>query len=311
MKHVAQADGASGAAPPRSLTGSCGLLSWWPGRTPRSPPIRGSSCCPTAKAIGASSIPLRRKAHAAELAARGIRTITIGIGADYQADQLTALSTGGEGAFHDASEPGEINEIVIGELGALATATVQRLSLSLEVSGMAEWTLLGGHAEQSGARGPVHFDRIGAGQTVRIVVLGRNAFLRQTRNHAHDEEQHDNYESGCVLGFHGVNWVTVHFTNSWLNWLVSAAFPRRAPRSLRTARRNADSVTAKKVRSRRILFKPGSCEQCSGIVSDESREMGRKSRSATSHTSRRRPESPANHQRRAGDAGDGAHSRDA
>ena len=62
-----------------------------------------------------------------------------------------------------------------------------------------------------------------------------------------------------------------------------------------------DSVTAKKVRSRRILFKSGSCEQYSGIVSDERREMGRKSRSATSHTSRRRPGSPANHQRRAGD----------
>ena len=62
-----------------------------------------------------------------------------------------------------------------------------------------------------------------------------------------------------------------------------------------------DSVTAKKVRSRRILFKSGSCEQYSGIVSDEKREMGRKSRSATSHTSLRRPGSPANHQRRAGD----------
>ena len=117
--------------------------------------------------------PASMKAHAAELAARGIRTITIGIGADYQADQLTALSTGGEGAFHHASEPGEISEIVLGELGALATATVQRLSLSLEVSGMAEWTLLGGHAEQSGTRGTVHFDRIGAGQSVRVVVLGR------------------------------------------------------------------------------------------------------------------------------------------
>ena len=37
-----------------------------------------------------------------------------------------------------------------------------------------------------------------------------------------------------------------------------------------------DSITAKKVRSRRILFKSGSCEQYSGIVSDEKREMGRK-----------------------------------
>jgi hypothetical protein len=117
--------------------------------------------------------PALMKAHAAELAARGIRTITIGIGADYQAQQLTALSTGGDGAFHHAAEPGEISEIVLGELKALGTATVNRLSLSLEVSGMAEWTLLGGHAEQSGTRGTVRFDRIGAGQSVRVVVLGR------------------------------------------------------------------------------------------------------------------------------------------
>ena len=117
--------------------------------------------------------PASMKAHAAELAARGICAITIGIGDDYQADQLTALSTGGDGAFHHASEPGEISEIVLGELQALATATVHRLSLSLEVSGMAEWTLLGGHSEQSGTRGTVRFDRILAGHTAPVVVLGR------------------------------------------------------------------------------------------------------------------------------------------
>ena len=74
------------------------------------------------------------------------------------------------------------------------------------------------------------------------------------------------------------------------------------------ARRNVRQRNGEEGPLRRILFKSGSCEQYSGIVSDESREMGRKSRSATSHTSRRRPGSPANHQRRAGDAGDGAHS---
>ena len=35
-----------------------------------------------------------------------------------------------------------------------------------------------------------------------------------------------------------------------------------------------DSITAKKVRSRRILFKSGSCEQYSGIVSDEKKGDG-------------------------------------
>ena len=55
-------------------------------------------------------MPMRR--HASGLAERGIRTITVGIGSDYQADQLTALAEGGQGEFHHASQPDEIVEIV-------------------------------------------------------------------------------------------------------------------------------------------------------------------------------------------------------
>ena len=71
-------------------------------------------------------------------------------------------------------------------------------------------------------------------------------------------------------------------------------------RSLRTARRNArqrngeEGPLADPLQIRLL-------QQYSGIVSNGKREMGRKSRSATSHTSRRRPGSLANHQRRAGD----------
>jgi Ca-activated chloride channel family protein len=59
--------------------------------------------------------PASMRVHAASLADRGIRTITVGIGEDYEAAQLTALSDGGAGEFHHASNPGEIVEIVLGE----------------------------------------------------------------------------------------------------------------------------------------------------------------------------------------------------
>ncbi len=116
--------------------------------------------------------PAQMKARAAALAERGIRTITIGIGESYQAAQLTALSNGGDGEFHHASNPAEICEIVLGELKALRTATVRDLSLSLTVHGMTRWLLLGGHAEQDGTHGATRFDRVDAERTVRVVVLG-------------------------------------------------------------------------------------------------------------------------------------------
>jgi len=117
--------------------------------------------------------PAQMQMHAAELAARGIRTIAIGVGADYRAEQLTALSKGGDGEFHHASVPSEISEIVLGELRALRTATVQSLELALTVHGMQDWLVLGGHVQQRGSQGTVRFDRIDAERTVRVVILGR------------------------------------------------------------------------------------------------------------------------------------------
>ena len=49
--------------------------------------------------------PAAMRVHAAALADRGIRTITVGIGDDYQAAQLTALSDGGAGEFHLGPSP--------------------------------------------------------------------------------------------------------------------------------------------------------------------------------------------------------------
>ena len=117
-----------------------------------------------AKAIGASSIPASMKGACSRTGRSRDPHYYHRIGADYQADQLTALSTGGKGAFHHASEPGEISEIVIGEPGGVGHGHSAKTLVVAGSSGMAEWTLLGGHAEQSGARGTVHFDRIARGK---------------------------------------------------------------------------------------------------------------------------------------------------
>lgn len=114
--------------------------------------------------------PVGMRAHAASLADCGIRTTTIGIGEDYEAAQLTALSSGGGGAFHHATNPGEIVEIVLGELRSLRTATVRDLCVSLNAHA-ARWRLLGGEQHQRGSTRNVRFDRVNGGRTIRAVAL--------------------------------------------------------------------------------------------------------------------------------------------
>jgi hypothetical protein len=97
--------------------------------------------------------------QAATIAEDGIRTITVGIGADYEAAQLTALADGGGGEFHHATNPGEIVEIVLGELRAMRVIATRDLRLRLTVRGARRWPLLGGDARQQGDRGRARFDR--------------------------------------------------------------------------------------------------------------------------------------------------------
>ena len=116
-------------------------------------------------------MPMRR--HASGLAERGIRTITVGIGSDYQADQLTALAEGGQGEFHHASQPDEIVEIVLGELRALRTIGARDLRIHVDPERTSRWLLVGGDARRHGARIESRFDRVGTGREVRAVVLFR------------------------------------------------------------------------------------------------------------------------------------------
>jgi hypothetical protein len=87
---------------------------------------------------GITDPPTMRR-QAAAIAEDGIRTITVGIGADYEAAQLTALADGGGGEFHHATNPGEIVEIVLGELRAMRMIAARDLELRLTVRGARRW----------------------------------------------------------------------------------------------------------------------------------------------------------------------------
>jgi Mg-chelatase subunit ChlD len=114
--------------------------------------------------------PAAMRVHAASLADRGIRTITVGIGDDYEAAQLTALAEGGAGEFHHATNPNEIVEIVLAELKALRVTSVRDLHITIGAHSP-RWRLLGGEQYQHGDRRDVRFDRIAGGRTVRAVAL--------------------------------------------------------------------------------------------------------------------------------------------
>lgn len=115
--------------------------------------------------------PVAMRAHAAGLAERGIRAITVGIGADYRADQLTALADGGSGEFHHATQPDEIVEIVLGEIGALRHTTARGLCLRTGIREVSRFLLLGGDVRPYGGATETRFDRIAAGRVARALLL--------------------------------------------------------------------------------------------------------------------------------------------
>ncbi len=150
------------------------------------------NCGPTAPEV--------LSAHARRLAAAGICTIAIGIGADYLATQLGALAEGGQGALHHASLPEEISEIVLGELGGLQSLAVTDLAVSGSVAGARVVRYLGGAAlsETDTTNGiAARFHRVLAGRTVRAYTLlrpvapdSRIAFAARWRDEAGRPQEH-------------------------------------------------------------------------------------------------------------------------
>jgi len=75
--------------------------------------------------------PIVLQHHADQLRQRGIFTSCVGIGNDYNSTQLQALADFGAGRLHDAEHPGEIIEVVLGELRELQETAVEDISVML------------------------------------------------------------------------------------------------------------------------------------------------------------------------------------
>ena len=90
----------------------------------------------------------------AEIARRsgagGIPTTCIGVGNDYSTVQLGAIAENSGGRFHDAEEPQEILEVMLGELVELGSIALENAVLELELPegfrAVPIWTSAGEHA---------------------------------------------------------------------------------------------------------------------------------------------------------------------
>ena len=75
--------------------------------------------------------PATLRAHADEMASRGITTSTVGVGSGYSPLQLEALSEGGLGRLHDAGTPEEMIETILGELGEVVSVVASNVEVRL------------------------------------------------------------------------------------------------------------------------------------------------------------------------------------
>ena len=73
--------------------------------------------------------------HAQKLAERGVATSAVGIGDGYSPLQLDALAEGGGGRLHDAADPEELHEAIVGELNQLRTVVARNLMVTVETAG--------------------------------------------------------------------------------------------------------------------------------------------------------------------------------
>ena len=73
--------------------------------------------------------------HAQKLAERGVATSAVGIGDGYSPLQLDALADGGGGRLHDAADPEELHQAIIGELNQLRTVVARKMTITVESTG--------------------------------------------------------------------------------------------------------------------------------------------------------------------------------
>ncbi|MBX9671091.1 MAG: VWA domain-containing protein [Candidatus Obscuribacterales bacterium] len=85
--------------------------------------------------VGVCAPPLLEH-HAQELRKRRILTSSVGIGNYYSSLQLQALADFGGGRLHDAEFPGEIIEVVLGELRELQNTVVEDINVEIKFPSM-------------------------------------------------------------------------------------------------------------------------------------------------------------------------------
>lgn len=70
---------------------------------------------------------------AGDLAERGVTSSCVGIGHNYSPLQLNAIAEAGEGEMHHSNLPGEIIEVVMGELGEATRLVARNFSVTLQL----------------------------------------------------------------------------------------------------------------------------------------------------------------------------------
>ena len=73
--------------------------------------------------------------HARQLAIRGLITSTVGVGDNYHAETLEAMSVHGGGAHHRAARPNEIVEVVSAELSGMRLTVAEGVTLRIQHPG--------------------------------------------------------------------------------------------------------------------------------------------------------------------------------
>ena len=102
------------------------------------------------------------------LAERHVTTTCVGIGANYSLLQLAAIAEAGQGELHQSSEPSEIVEVVLGELGEQVAIFGRDFSISLEGFEDAEIRQLTHYRQRAGE---IALGALIGGQTRQLALL--------------------------------------------------------------------------------------------------------------------------------------------
>lgn len=122
--------------------------------------------------------PLALTELARTYAAKGVVTSAVGLGDGYSIAQLAALVEGSGGRLHDAEDPSEMVEVLLGEVGGLSDVVAERAELLVSLSASAEVRELssgggsfgGGLSSAGELRLPIGFLRAGVTRTLALGI---------------------------------------------------------------------------------------------------------------------------------------------